>query len=730
MRKLLLLLSFLVTFGNLFAQSDVTFTFSTLYGSATISNLTNNPKTVENVTISYEKGNSSNTPAYNKAGEVRLYGGSSATVLDGNKMTVSVPAGTKISKIVLNNGSSCTWGTLTADNGTLDIASNHTATWTGDSESVTFTVSRNSTATGTSTQWRIKTAVVTVKSGDANAVTPPTITLGDNNMVSIEQPDGADIYYTTNGDDPTASSTKYSAPFAITTTTTVKAIAVLNGKESAVSTKELKPNTLTSLADFLNLQPTEETKVNTPLTAIYQCGRNLYLTDGTDFILAYNSDNVADVTNLGAVNGDAISFISGTYKSQNGLPEIIPSAVGEKTAGTAVMPEELTIEEISTDILNKYVRITDVSIVAASKANNYDVTDATGTIVLYNTFNNATYYPEAITLPDGTKGNTIPEGEGFTIEGFVSCYGTTLQITPIAITGGTVMETVATPTFTPASGSALENGSQITIECETPDATIYFTTDETAPSASSQQYTGALTFTEDVTIKAIAVKDGMLDSDVATATYTLKVAGQETATFDFTENGNALSLTTSTIDASKETTAGASNILTDVVFKNGPIELQIGKGEGSADPRWWIETADNDIRAYKSNEIVVKVCEDGYRIESIEFSQITGSTSWAASWTVNPADGTWNEKKWTAPVNTKLNLVNMTMGAASRIATVNVVYVEDPDAVAGIEDLDVDNSNAPVEYYNLQGIRISADNLTPGIYIRRQGSDAVKILVK
>lgn len=731
MRKLLLLLSFLVTFGNLLAQTDVTFTFSTLYGSATISNIADNPKTVENVTISYEKGNSSNTPAYNKAGEIRLYGGKSATVLDGNKITVSVPAGTKITKIILNNGSSCTWGTLTTENGTLDIASNHTATWTGDSESVTFTVSRNEASTGTSTQWRIKTAVVTVKAGDPDAVTPPSITLGENNMVSIEQPDGADIYYTTNGDAPTASSTKYSAPFAITTTTTVKAIAVLNGKESAVSTKELKPNTLASLADFLNLKPTGETKVNAPLTAIYQCGRNLYLTDGTDFILAYNSSDVADVTNLKAVNGDVISFISGTYKDQNGLPEIIPSAVGEKTAGTAVTPEELAIEEISTNMLNKYVRITDVSIVAvADKANNYDVTDATGTIVLYNTFNNANYYPEAITLPDGTKGNTIPEGEGFTIEGFVNCFGTTLQITPVSITGGTVMETVATPTFTPASGSALENGAQITIECETTGATIYYTTDETAPSASSHLYDGPLSFTEDVTIKAIAVKEGMLDSDVATATYTLKVAGQETATFDFTATGNASSLTTSEI-AAVASDKDDTNVLTGVAFKNGPIELQIGKGkEGTAHPRWWKESSDDDIRAYKNNEVVVKVCENGYRIESVEFTQITGSTSWASSWTVNPADGAWSGKKWTAPADTKLNLVSMTMGAASRIATVNVVYIEDPDAVAGIENIDVDNSNAPVEYYNLQGIRISADNLTPGIYIRRQGSDVVKVLVK
>ena len=43
-----------------------------------------------------------------------------------------------------------------------------------------------------------------------------------------------EIYYTTDGTDPTTSSTKYSNPFSISGTKTVKAIAVLNGKSSAV----------------------------------------------------------------------------------------------------------------------------------------------------------------------------------------------------------------------------------------------------------------------------------------------------------------------------------------------------------------------------------------------------------------------------------------------------------------------------------------------------------------
>lgn len=47
---------------------------------------------------------------------------------------------------------------------------------------------------------------------------------------------------------------------------------------------------------------------------------------------------------------------------------------------------------------------------------------------------------------------------------------------------------------------------------------------------------------------------------------------------------------------------------------------------------------------------------------------------------------------------------------------------------SGITDITADE-DAPVEFFNLQGVRVSGD-LTPGLYIRRQGSVATKIAVK
>ena len=57
----------------------------------------------------------------------------------------------------------------------------------------------------------------------------PTISCADN-KVTITAEAGATVYYTTNGTTPTESSTKYTTPFDITSTVTVKAIAVATGK--------------------------------------------------------------------------------------------------------------------------------------------------------------------------------------------------------------------------------------------------------------------------------------------------------------------------------------------------------------------------------------------------------------------------------------------------------------------------------------------------------------------
>ena len=55
----------------------------------------------------------------------------------------------------------------------------------------------------------------------------------------------------------------------------------------------------------------------------------------------------------------------------------------------------------------------------------------------------------------------------------------------------------------------------------------------------------------------------------------------------------------------------------------------------------------------------------------------------------------------------------------------------DPNGEAGINDIVADgDSSAALEYFNLNGVKVGADNLTPGLYITRQGSKVAKQVVK
>lgn len=84
-----------------------------------------------------------------------------------------------------------------------------------------------------------------------------------------------------------------------------------------------------------------------------------------------------------------------------------------------------------------------------------------------------------------------------------------------------VLEKVAAPTFSPAGGS-YASAQSVTISCETSGATIYFTTGSSEYSAGDwTQYTAPVEITSTSTIKAIAVKDGMADSEVVSSTYVI-----------------------------------------------------------------------------------------------------------------------------------------------------------------------------------------------------------------
>ena len=89
------------------------------------------------------------------------------------------------------------------------------------------------------------------------------------------------------------------------------------------------------------------------------------------------------------------------------------------------------------------------------------------------------------------------------------------------IYGPAPQQTVATPTFNPEGGTFTE-AQNVSIACATSGATIHYTTDGTTPSANSTVYSTPISVTETTTIKAIAMKEGMNNSGIAEATYTIE----------------------------------------------------------------------------------------------------------------------------------------------------------------------------------------------------------------
>jgi len=90
--------------------------------------------------------------------------------------------------------------------------------------------------------------------------------------------------------------------------------------------------------------------------------------------------------------------------------------------------------------------------------------------------------------------------------------------TDVAIT--VASKTAAKPTFSPASGT-FESAQSVRLSDATTGATIYYTTNGTAPSTSSTKYSGAFSVGASAAIEAVAVAPGFANSGVAKEVYVI-----------------------------------------------------------------------------------------------------------------------------------------------------------------------------------------------------------------
>ncbi len=235
---------------------------------------------------------------------------------------------------------------------------------------------------------------------------------------------GAEIRYTTDGTDPNASSTLYSAPFAINTlgANTVKAIGIKTGLSnsaiaSAVYTIAV-PTACANIAELKTKTPDNSTVYSLTGQAVLtfkQANRNQkFVQDATGAILI--DDQVGNLTTVYNI-GDGITGITGKLTSYFGMYQFVPIQDAGAATSTAnvVTPLDVTITEMLDSVPFKAHQSKLIRIVGAS------FTDANGTATFAtnkkyritaggttdSTFKTAFYTvdyitPTAAALPQGT----------------------------------------------------------------------------------------------------------------------------------------------------------------------------------------------------------------------------------------------------------------------------------------------------------------------------------------
>lgn len=111
-------------------------------------------------------------------------------------------------------------------------------------------------------------------------------------------------------------------------------------------------------------------------------------------------------------------------------------------------------------------------------------------------------------------------------------------------------EILTAPEASISSGEAVAKESTLILTSKE-DATIYYTLDGTTPSTDSILYTEPISIEEDITVRAIAVKEGYTDSDIAEFIYTVIEDAPLRYNITFESNGGTIVPAQSILESEK-----------------------------------------------------------------------------------------------------------------------------------------------------------------------------------
>ena len=204
----------------------------------------------------------------------------------------------------------------------------------------------------------VETPVISPNGG--SYYTPQTVTISCAT-------DGAVIHYTLDGTTPDGTSAVYSEPLTISTTTTVKAVAIVGDDASNVATATyMLPVDVATIAE-LRAQPTGSTLYRlTGASVVTFSGYGpsgdahyTYIQDATAGLYIY--DQSGSVTNT-LSSGMVISSFIGKLDAYRNMLELIPEYVGEVlSTDSAVAPIEITLAQLNATYQAQLVKVMNVT---------------------------------------------------------------------------------------------------------------------------------------------------------------------------------------------------------------------------------------------------------------------------------------------------------------------------------------------------------------------------------
>ena len=265
------------------------------------------------------------------------------------------------------------------------------------------------------------------------------------------------------------------------------------------------------------------------------------------------SKSLAKILTLGIAAATAVSSMS----VPGGLlaPETVYASDNTGTAESGDQGTEPQEETIQFDVS---IRPNDSATVYVMQGTSLADTD---TMSYQYSINGTDYYPlqeleERETFPDSQKVDLHVRavGSGDTILAAGNREITTQRASDVPTISGT---------------DKFSDRTEVTITA-TPGAIIYYTTDGTVPTNGSQQYNTPITLTETTTIKAIAIEDGHIMSDVVEMAFTKESSGGSSS--DGGTSGGSSSGSSSDSGSSSESSSSGGS--TDSGSETAPPQVE------------------------------------------------------------------------------------------------------------------------------------------------------------